>query len=56
MRKEKNSSTIELLPDIRNKLQTAMTVLESIKADKKVPDRLIEKALKDLDIVVKIIS
>ncbi len=50
-----NLSLTEVSTDIRNKLQTAMTVLESLKAGKKVPDRLIEAAIKDLYKVVRLI-
>ena len=46
----------ELAADIRNKLQAASTVLESLKAEKKVPEQLIETALKDLEKILKIIS
>jgi len=46
----------ELSAEIRNKLQTAMTALESLKAGNKVSDKLIETALQDLDKVVKTIS
>ena len=46
----------ELSAEIRNKLQTATTVLELIKANKEVPKELIDKALKDLKKVEDIVS
>lgn len=52
----KANNNIELSADIRNKLQAAITSLESLKAGKKVSDKLIETALKDLEKIVKTIS
>ena len=56
MRPKQSLTLTDVSADIRNRLQTAMTALESLKAGKKVPDELIKAALKDLDKVVKRIS
>jgi hypothetical protein len=56
MPSENNSSLTEISAEIRNKLQAAMTALESLKAGKKVSDQLVETALKDLSKVIKAIS
>ncbi len=46
---------IELSADIRNKLQTAKTALELLKAGKEIPNKYIDKALKDLEKVEEIV-
>jgi len=54
--KRKEIDLDEASAEIRNKLQAAITSLESLKAGKKVSDKLIETALKDLEKIVKTIS
>jgi len=48
--------TPELSADIRNKLQTATTALELLKADKKVSKDFIDRVIKDLEKVEDMIS
>ncbi len=57
--KKKSSSLLsngEVAAEIRNKLQAAKTALELIKAGKKVPTKLIDIAIKDLEKVLDIIN
>lgn len=46
----------EIVADIRNKLQPAVTVLEMVRQGKSVPKSLVDAALKDLDNVLGIID
>lgn len=46
----------EISADIRNKLQTAKTALELLKSNKEVPKEYVEKAIEDLEKIVKAIS
>lgn len=46
----------EVSADIRNKLQTARTALELLKQNKTVPQEYLNKAIEDLEKIVKIIS
>lgn len=47
--------TPELSAEIRNKLQTAITALELLKAGKEVPKDFIDKAFKDLEKIEELI-
>lgn len=42
--------------DIRNKLQVAVTALESIKKDKSISKMMVDSALRDLEKVLEIIG
>ena len=47
---------IETNAEIRNKLQAALTALETVKNNKTAPDNIVNAALKDLAEVLKIID
>ncbi len=46
----------ETTAEIRNKLQVAVTVLESLSNDKKIPEDIIKKGVKDLQEVLNILD
>jgi hypothetical protein len=54
MHTEKELLIGEIFAEIRNKFQRAKTVLELIKAGKRVPSEFINKALKDLEKIEEI--
>ena len=53
---KKSIKTREFSAEIRNKLQTATTALEFLKAGKEVSKDLIDKALKDLEKIEEMIT
>ena len=46
----------DISADIRNKLQVAITVLESLEQEKKIPKHLVEKGICDLKEVLNILD
>ena len=56
MSTEKELSLTEFSAFIRNKIQATKTVLELLSTGRKVPNKFIKKAFRDLDKVVEIIS
>ena len=46
----------ETKAEIRNKLQVAVTVLEALSDDKKVPEDIIKKGVEDLEEVLRILD
>jgi len=46
----------EISEEIRNKIQSAYTVLELLKVNKEVPKNLVESAIKDLEEITKIVG
>ncbi len=52
MGNNKNTSATELSAEIRNKLQAGKIALELLRAGKKLPPKLIDIAIKDLDKII----
>jgi len=52
----KEKINIELSAEIRNKLQSAHTVLELLKKNKEVSKDLVNRAIKDLEEITKIVG